>query len=364
MTVIAIITILLACAGLSSCGITGKVAMPSTEKIVESSALKQIKIGAILPLSGPVAVYGTESQKGIQLAIEELNAEKGLNITAIYEDDKSLVSTAAVEAANKLTNIDKVDLVLTMVVEEAKPTMPIFREQKIPLVVMWDDNRYIKEGGEFVFSNGFSTEKTGERIADFAFNNLGLRNITIIRHEDSWAELISEAFKSRFEGLGGLIVYQESLAPDQPDFKTVITKAISKNPDGVYFPLLPPTSAQFLIQANQLGLNAVRFTGDAFTQDVIDAAGSSAEGIYLTNGYADSPETLTARYKQRFGTDPIDVTIFAAGYDGVKKIENALDGTSVKSVKDRLDEIFGPSHSASKVEKIFQIEKGRRVIVE
>lgn len=338
--------------------------MPAGDKTTESAAPKQIMIGAILPLSGPVAVYGTESQKGIQLAIEEMNAEKWLNITVIFEDDKSVEPTASVEAANKLANIDKVDLVITMVVEESKPTMPIFRDQKIPMLVLWDANKYIKEGGEYVFSNGFSTEKTGERMAEFAYDNLSLRNIAIMRHEDAWAEIISEAFKARFEGLGGSITYQDSLALDQTDFKTVITKIISKHPDGIYFPMLPPSSAQFLTQADQLGLNTVKMTGDAFTQDVIDAAGLAAEGVYLTNGYADSPEVLAEKYKQRFGSDPIDIAIFASGYEGVKKIERALERINYKPIKDSLDETFGSDHSSSKTEKIFRVEIGKREAID
>jgi len=335
--------------------------MPAADKTTEPAAPNQIRIGAILPLSGPVAVYGKESQKGIQLAIEEINAEKRLNLTVIFEDDRSVEPTASVEAANKLANIDKVDLVITMVVEEAKPTMPIFRDQKIPMLVLWDENKYIKEGGEYVFSNGFSTEKTGEMMAEFAYENLSLRDIAIIRHEDAWAEIISAAFKARFEGLGGSIVYQDSLMLDQTDFKTVITKAISNHPDGVYFPMLPPSNAQFLTQADQLGLNVVKLTGDSLTQDVIDAAGLSAEGVYLTNGYAGSPEVMTEKYKKRFGSDPIDVDIFSSGYDGVKKIETALEQTSANSIEGSLIKTFGSNHSASRVERIFQVEKGKRV---
>ena len=72
-----------------------------------------IKIGAILPLTGDLAFLGEEIKKGIDLGVAEYK-DRGININVIYEDDQSLSLTASVNAANKLLNIDKVDVGLTM----------------------------------------------------------------------------------------------------------------------------------------------------------------------------------------------------------------------------------------------------------
>ncbi|MEK7390909.1 MAG: ABC transporter substrate-binding protein, partial [Patescibacteria group bacterium] len=97
-----------------------------------------IKVGVIIPLTGDLAIIGEELKKGIDLAISELQF-KGLNITAIYEDDRFDPKVTAT-AANKLLNIDKVNFAVTFSIEEARPIVSIFNDHKVPLVVTWDSN--------------------------------------------------------------------------------------------------------------------------------------------------------------------------------------------------------------------------------
>ena len=107
-----------------------------------------VKIGAILPLSGDYSIIGTEIKNGMELAKYEI-AMDGFDVNIIYEDDESFLPRAVVNAANKLVNIDKVDVALTAIVEEAKPSSNIFNDNEVPLVIVWDSNRYIKEGGNY-----------------------------------------------------------------------------------------------------------------------------------------------------------------------------------------------------------------------
>ena len=73
-----------------------------------------IKIGGIAPLSGGVAVYGTECKNGIDLAIEEINAAGGINgqkIEFICEDDEG-DSAKSVNAYKKLVTKDRVKVII------------------------------------------------------------------------------------------------------------------------------------------------------------------------------------------------------------------------------------------------------------
>ena len=88
-----------------------------------------IKIGAILPLTGDLAFLGEEIKKGIDIAVLEYK-DKGVDINVIYEDDQSLSPIVAVNAANKLLNIDKINAGLTLLVEESRPIAPIFNKKK------------------------------------------------------------------------------------------------------------------------------------------------------------------------------------------------------------------------------------------
>ena len=225
----------------------------------------------------------------------------------LYEDDQSLSPVATVNAANKLIKSDKIDCGITMIVEESRPIAPIFNKNKIPLLVLWDSNEFIRSAGEYIFSNGFSTEKAGILMAQFAYNNLKIKNIAVVKHVDPWAEIISKSFKQEFERLGGNVIYEQSVSPSEKDYRKIITDLKKKKPEGIYFALVPPNSALFLIQARQMGLSSIFLTGDAFIPDVITATGSASEWVFFTNIYTEKKEASEIKelYKNKFGNEPV-----------------------------------------------------------
>jgi branched-chain amino acid transport system substrate-binding protein len=320
----------------------------------------EIKIGAILPLTGDFSFIGEEARRGIQLAQEEAKVN-GFNASILYEDDQSLDPTSGVNAANKLINQDKIQAGLTVLVEEAKPMAPIFNNAKTPLVVMWDSNSFL-QSQEYLFGTGFSTEKTGEKMAEYAYNKLGLKKVAIAAHKDAWAEIISKSFSDKFQQLGGSIVYNQTFLPDEKDYRTAITKMKTLNPDGVYFPMLFPTSSNFLMQSKELGFNPVFMTGDAFVQDAISAAGGAAENVYFTNIYTNESADLIQKYKTTFGSDPIDITIVSFGYDAFNAIKNA--STKGNTIYDGLLKTIGKNRSLDRIEKIYQVKNGSAQLAE
>ncbi len=318
-----------------------------------------IKVGVILPLTGDIGFLGEEIKKGIDLGLEDI--DQGL-IEVVYEDDAFDPAKTA-SAANKLLAINKIDLGATMIVEEARPIVKIFNDQKVPLLVLWDSNKFIQDSGEYVFSNGFSTEQAGEDMATYAYQTLGLRKIAILGHIDPWSEIISQSFLSQFTNLGGQIVQEEYAAVDTLDYRTLLSKTKTLKPDGIYFPMIPPANAIFLKQAKQLGLKSAFLTGDAFIQDSIIEAGEAANGVYFTNHYADESYNLSTRYVGKFKTQPVDISLVAFGYDGVMKIADALQTSNSGVILDGLNQIFGPNRSAERQEKIFKVQNGKPVLV-
>ncbi len=326
------------------------------DKSILKNENDSIKIGVILPLTGDLAFLGEEIKKGIDLAVSEYK-DRGIDINVIYEDDQSLSSVIAVSAANKLLNIDKIDAGLTVFIEESRSISPIFNKEKVPLLVLWDSNNFILESGDYVFSNGFSTELAGESMADFAYNKLGVRSVAIIGHIDPWANIITKSFKNKLEIMGAKVAYNEQFNIDTKDYRTAIIQIKKLNPDAVYFPMLPMNSVQFLAQAKQLGLKSIFLTGDSFISDAINKAGSASEGVYFTNIYTISENGLFERYNKFYKSSPIDITLVSFGYDGIIKTAGSGNRSS-KKIKENLESAFGDKRSASRVEKIFKVQEG------
>lgn len=319
---------------------------------------EQLKVGAILPLSGDLAALGEEVKRGVELAEEEAKSE-GLNIRVVYEDDQ-YTPTIAVSAANKLMNVDMVDAAMTMFVEEAKPMAPVFNANKTPLLVLWDSNEFIK-GNEYLFSNGFSTEKTGEAMAEYAYNELHMKTVATIGHIDPWADIISATFNKKFWELGGKVVYDERFTTDTADYRMAIATIKQENPDGVYFPLMPMNNARFLMQAKQLGLNRPLMTGDTLIQDVISETGSASNGVHYTNIYSANADALAKKYKAKYRQESMDTTLVSFGYDGLMKIVDAakVKGNTTKGITSGLKSIFGEGRSADRIEKIYKVVGGK-----
>ena len=274
----------------------------------------------------------------------------------VDEDAKSDFGRGPVSAANKLFTVNNVDAVITLITEQAKPVIPLFEQHKVPLLIAWDSNKFIEQAGPYVFASGFSTEKAGEAAATYAYKNLGLRNVAVIQHQEAWSDIIAPSFAEKFVSLGGKIAYKESVGLETTDYRTSISKIKAAEPDGTYFALVPPTNAQFIIQARQFKLPGELLTGDALFQSVIDETGDGANGIYFTNTYTTEGEMLTELYKTKYGTNPNDVTTVSMGYDALMKLAESQQKNT--DLYEGMLSVFGPTRSSERIEKIYQIKNG------
>lgn len=119
-----------------------------------STAEEPIKFGAVLPLSGSNAFYGTYSKIGMELAAEDINANGGINgrLVEIIFEDSAGDKAKATNAAQKLVNIDDVDALFTTTTSMAGAIAPIAEENKIPFIYASTANS-IAEGKTYVFKD-------------------------------------------------------------------------------------------------------------------------------------------------------------------------------------------------------------------
>jgi branched-chain amino acid transport system substrate-binding protein len=99
-----------------ACGGTPATTAPAATTAASATAAPKppIKLGAILPLTGPSAATGQDMKDGYELAVEQINAAGGINgakVQVIYEDDKNDPATA-VASWEKLVNSDKVEIMM------------------------------------------------------------------------------------------------------------------------------------------------------------------------------------------------------------------------------------------------------------
>lgn len=327
-----------------------------------------LKIGSILPLSGDFAPFGEEINRGAELAISELQ-KNGVEIAYINQDDHS-TAIGSTNAANYLINNAQVDVAFTATVQEVKPSAPLFNEARTPLIAVWDSNEVIKSAGPFVYTSGFGTEAAGAKMARYIFQDLGLQTVAIVNQKDEWSGLIATSFAEEFNRLGGVVVLSEEVSPETRDFKTVLAKIKSADPDAIYAPLLPQAGGVFLKQSYELKVGGQIAMADSFSQDDIDLAKGAAENVIFTNLYANNTSELLARYQQTYGMEAKELVFVSFGYDVIYTILEAqkiseAKGISLDQALKQVDIVgygerinFAGTQAAEREEKIYRVQNG------
>ncbi|VVB76225.1 Periplasmic binding protein [uncultured archaeon] len=346
---------------------------------------KTIKVGAILMLTGEGAAIGQEMQRGIELMVREINVDKNskFKVQVIYEDSGFIDNQKIVSAAQKLIYVDNVDLVIADTTEVIRPIKYTLEQTNTPAIVVWDSTNEMNSSKN-IFSTGFSVEKTGEIMADFFKNKLGVKTLAIVSHEDTWAELVSDSLRKKFEQEGGKVLMQEKVPVEETDFKTIISKVNESGAEGLAHIFIPTNSVVlFFKQTKQMGFQAKTLTADfTFYKSMLGDAEDSMEGVYFTNLYiTNNPllEKINQDYIKQYREEPVMAEFFSFGYDGMRVFDEALKTTtdfSKQGIIDALGKIenfplagggeitLTKGMQKNRVEDVFVIKNGKAVPAE
>jgi ABC-type branched-subunit amino acid transport system substrate-binding protein len=160
------------------------------------------------------------------------------------------------------------------------------------------------------------------------------------------------------------VVYAHAVPLDLQDFRPLIAKMRDAGAGAFYFPMLPPPLLSFIWQVRELQVEAHLMTGDAFIQDVVRQGGRASEGIYMTNIHYPDTAQLLVSYQRKFGAEPVDFPVVACGYDGMKRVIEAVKLVQKSmSMQRALADVLGPERTAQRREAIFQVNNGQRILV-
>ncbi len=337
-----------------------------------------IKIGAVLPLSGKAASWGERTQRGIELALAEVNRD-GEVIEIIYEDCKG-EPAEAVSAAQKLINIDKVQVLVVQLSGVSQAVAPITQEAKAVLFGFTSTPGFTEQG-DYIFSNRGDSRDMGKALGDFAAKQ-GYKKAAIIHINNETHKGGVETFKEVFERNGGEVVFLEPHEKDESDFRTMLLKIKAGEPDVLLFSSRDKNVAMMLVQARALGLTQQVLSNQGIdTKAFLEIAGDAAEGIIYaqTIVYEDTPnpelQAALKKHQEQYG-EPM--SLYAANaYDVVKLLGKLIKEGAKTSleIKNALMEIkgfpgvsgditFDETGNVRKENKLFIIKNGKFVAYE
>ena len=176
-------------------------------------------------------------------------------------------------------------------------------------------------------------------VAQFAYNELGLRRMAAIDDGDPYTTGLTSAFTTAFEELGGSVAVT-SVSRGDTDMVPVLTQLASDGPDGLFFPLFQGEGAHIVRQVGQIaGLEDVTLIGGAALLVSEFLAIPESEGVYLpgpelsfgnnTNeATGKSGEALVADYRERYGEASTSAYL-AHAYDAATMLLRAIDEVAV-----------------------------------
>lgn len=336
------ISLLSAAIFVSGCGSLG----------VSGGNSNEIKIGGNLEMTGNTASWGESMAKGIKLAFKQANDSGGVlgkKINFIIADNRSEPSESA-NAMTKLITQDKVVLVLgTGGSTNSIAGAPISAENKVPFITPFATNPKVTAEGEnvreFAFRVCFIDPFQGTVMAGFASKTLNAKTAAIyVDNSADYAKGLAQFFEESFVKTGGKIVAKEAYLQKDQDFKSILTKIKSTNPDVVFVPGYYEDVAKIVKQAREMGITVPIIGGDAWdSPKLVEMAGAEAmNNTFFSNHYApdnSSPQIdkFVEAYKKEYNQIPDAPAVL--GYDAacmaIDAIKRANSADPVK-IKDAL----------------------------
>lgn len=308
---------------------------------------REIKIGAILPLTGDAAQWGIPPMKGAQLAVDEINSRGGINgrkIILKIEDDRC-DPKEGVSAFKKLTVDKEVKIILGAVCSSVTLAVaPIAENNKILLISPASTNPTITDAGDYVFRVIPSDDLRGKIFAEYLYNDAKVKNIAILYINNDGGVGSRNSFFKYFTGLGGKIVVDESYEQGTKDVRSQLSKIKNPDVDAVLVISYPNDTILALKQMKELKLQKPLYFLTEAVEDpnVLRESGNTSEGIvYILPAEAEGNEVSEFKrlYRAKYDIEP---ELFAAeAYDIIKLIANAIsfqeaDFISTGKLKDYL----------------------------
>ena len=311
---------------------------------------KEYKIGVVGPFTGKGATYGAAMKKGIELAIEEINAKGGINKTklaAVYRDSK-LDPKEGISSFRYLATVEKVPVVLGGAASSVSLAIaPAANELKVVLFSSISTADALKDAGDYFFRNVPPNSNQAKTAAYFIKDYLKKSKVALLYENNDYGVNMDKVFSDFFSGIGGTVISHNSYESGQKDFRSILSKVKGGNPDIIYIPGTYQENALILRQAKTMGIGATFISGDgAYSPELIKISGDAAEGFYCTlmsmPKSDQSPEAAKFfnMYKEKYNED---VDVYSTySYDAVNMVAQAIKdgGYTGEGIKNGLYNIF------------------------
>lgn len=299
----------------------------------------EIKVGFFGPMSGPSAVYGTESLAGAQFALDQIAASDMLGkdkIKLIVADDMGNPGAAA-QAVQRMIDADEVVAIIGGSTSSGTAAaIEVTRAAKIPeLSPLAVDPALTRQGNPWFARITQSADAFASAAAQWAKDRQHVKSAYLLVRNDNWGVPLADAYEAKAKELGITIAGHVLYEPTAREFKPMLTQMASANPDMVVVMGYYTESALIVKQMAELNIKKRAFvmTAPGIPQ-YAEIAGPAASGtfgvLYYFAGSIKTPaaEKFVTDWKAKFNRMPSQYE--GMGYDSAYVMAEAIKKAQAK----------------------------------
>ena len=318
-----------------------------------SVANAQVEVGVINSLSGAFSAFGERYRVGMEVALEEINAEGGINgeeLQLVVQDDRS-EAQSALAAVEQLSSRDVPLIIGSYASSITGPMAQLMTRQNIPLIVLGSaDDSITKPGSDWVFRAKHNSTIVAQTYFDY-FDWLkekdggeDMSTIAMLYGNGAWPSSLAKEGKMFAEERGYEIVGDQSYDQGVTDFRPILNRFRSEEPDILYIVSYAEDGVAITRQMREVGLNAkvIAIDTSAALPSFVGQVGDLAEYIATAVSWSkdvqyEGAEELYERLKEKAGAEPSFYE--AEGYLALRVAADALTragSTDRTAVRDAL----------------------------
>jgi branched-chain amino acid transport system substrate-binding protein len=299
-------------------------------------AQETVKIGLILPMTGPFASTGKQIEAAAKLYMAENgDTVAGKKIELIVKDDTNVADTTKRLAQELVVNDGVKVLAGFGLTPLALAAAPISAQAKVPQIVMAAGTAIITERSPYIVRTSFTLPQKASVLGSWAGKN-GIGKAFSIVADFAPGHDSEKWFKDSFTKAGGTMVGEARVPMANPDFASFLQRAADAKPDAIFVFVPSGQGATFAKQFVERGLDKSGIkliaTGDLPDDDILNGFGDAALGLISAGPYsAAHPSAKNVAYVAAFKkANPSMRPNFMSvgGYDGMHLIYEALKKTN------------------------------------
>lgn len=297
-----------------------------------------VKFGATLSLLGPSAPMAQACQRGIELAVEDVNASGGVagqKLEVLIDSFQETDLSRAVSAGQKFLNVDKVVALLPNWSEDAEVLAPIAQAHGVVSMALGAAGPRAARFSPLSFRASTSDSELARASVRFE-RQQGAKSLCILTANTGYYVDVSDEIVSAWRASGGSVVYQDTIVYGNSAVSTEVTKVRAAGCDSVFVWASPVTLAAVSAELRKQKIRARRvYPWFADTKEVLDLT-KGDDNAYTLHKWAFNDASFMQRYSQKFNAD----FMRPAGncYDGVRVLASVMSqvGTQADKVRDAL----------------------------